>query len=112
MKQTIQQTEKLYSRSNKDNFESDDEDYVEAKKAPMSLLLPSFNKPYDNETNNKKISDASQSSIKTEDEDESEYTYETGKIIWGISLKCKIVSTALNKYLDVAKVKSSQGQLP
>ena len=83
MKQTIQQTEKLYSRSSKNNFESDDEDYVEAKKAPMSLLLPSFNKPYDNETNNKKISDASQSSIKTEDEDESEYTYETGKIIFG-----------------------------
>ena len=83
MKQTIQQTEKLYSRSSKDNFESDDDDYVEAKKAPMSLLLPSLNKPHDNETNNKKISDASQSSLKTEDEDESEYTYETGKVIFG-----------------------------
>ena len=48
----------------------------------MMMLLPG-SRPQDVTSSptpvSKKISDATQSSVKTEDEEESEYTYETGK---------------------------------
>ena len=48
----------------------------------MMMLLPG-SRPQDLSSSptpaSKKISDATQSSVKTEDEEESEYTYETGK---------------------------------
>ena len=65
--------EKLYAWSNKEASESE-EDYYEIKKAPMMMLLPG-SIPRES----KKLSDATQSSVKTEDDEESEYTYETGK---------------------------------
>ena len=64
-------------------FSSESEDdYYEVKRAPMMTLLPG-SRPQDLSSSptpaSKKISDATQSSVKTEDEEESEYTYETGK---------------------------------
>ena len=71
---------KLISRK-KISSESED-DYYEVKRAPMMMLLPG-SRPQDLSSSptpaSKKISDATQSSVKTEDEEESEYTYETGK---------------------------------
>ena len=72
---------KLISRK---NFSSESEDdYYEIKRAPMMMLLPG-SRPQDVTSSptpvSKKISDATQSSVKTEDEEESEYTYETGKL--------------------------------
>ena len=64
-------------------FSSESEDdYYEVKRAPMMMLLPG-SRPQDLSSSptpaSKKISDATQSSVKTEDEEESEYTYETGE---------------------------------